>query len=135
MHSTDGLRWYLALGHGTAAGAWWGWVALCALAGSGALVWWWHRGRVRQRSDRLGDFLPPIGLMLLGALMLFVPLWSGLDVWLNDVDDTLLWAFMSDAPSPTSGPIPQVSMLRNGDCVTPCDDADVNGRCVAGGTR
>lgn len=130
MHSTDGLRWYLALGHGTAAGAWWGWVALCALVGSSALVWWWYRGRVRQRSDRLRDILPPIGLMLLGCLMLFFPLWSGLDVWLNDVDDTLLWAFMSDAPA-ASGPMPQVSMASGGRCGTRCDDADINGRCAS----
>lgn len=98
MHSTDGLRWYLALGHGAATGAWWGWLTLCILVGAASLVWWWRRGR-RQQEGRLRDVVPPLGLMLLGCLMLFLPAWPGLDVWLNDVDDALLWAFLQDAPA------------------------------------
>lgn len=117
MHSTDGLRWYLVLGHGAATGVWWGWVALCALVGSSALVWWWHRGRARQRRGWVLDIFPPLALMLLGCLMLFLPLWSGLDVWLNAVDDTLLWAFMSDTPEKVvATATPPMPMASTGHC-------------------
>jgi hypothetical protein len=140
ISNLHGLRWTLALGHGAVVEVWWGWVCLCVATGGGALVWWWRRGTVRPGGDRLREALPPVGLMLLGGLMLLLPVWRGLDRWLDDVDAALLWAFLSDGSAvvvPVSVPATTLSVCGApvtdglpGQCPAPCR-VDGAGRCAS----
>lgn len=120
MHNTDTLPWFLVQGHGIAARVWWYWIALCVSAGVGSLVWWWRWGSARRVDGLLREVVPPLGLILLGCSMLFLPAGSGLDVGLIEMDDVLLWAFLPEAPA-ASVPTPPISMASGGRGTACCD--------------